>query len=58
MTDSDRKGVVLALLVGYCLGLGACATIQKRKDTASRPEAALETGAAPADPLLLVASCP
>lgn len=57
MTDSDRKGVVLALLVGYCLGLGACATIQKRRDAAPQP-AAVQGQAAPADPLLLVASYP
>ena len=57
MSDNDRKGVVLALLVGYCLGLGACATIQKRRGAAPQPEA-MQGQAAPADPLLLVASYP
>jgi hypothetical protein len=57
MSDNDRKGVVLALLVVYVFGLGACATIQKRRDAAPQP-APMQGQAAPADPILLVASCP
>ena len=58
MTDADRKAIALLALLGYIFGLGACATIQHKRESALRPAAALETGAAPADLLLLVASCP
>lgn len=57
MIDNDRKGVVLGALLVYVVGLGACATIQKRRDAAPQP-AAIQGQAAPADPLLLVASYP
>lgn len=57
MSDTDQKGLVLAALVVYVFGLGACATIQKRRDAAPQP-AAMQGQAAPADPLLLVACHP